>query len=193
MIRLSGADRPAPRRSSALGALAGLHARRDLGQRSAAGSRRRSAASSGIGLGAASSATSQLGQFAAATRRRGGHRLHRRPDHGDRDAPPGGGAAGHSGVVLLFTNTSTDDLRLIGYPGVDGLDSSGHDVASATRTLNGMIGFCGCTKPATLTLKPGDVVSAVTEGGRGRVGRRCAPVRVDLLVDPAEHVDRRPR
>lgn len=78
--------------------------------------------------------------------------------------PPGGGAAGHIGVVLLFENVSSTTCTLSGYPGVDGLDASGRDLASASRTPNGMIGFCSCTQPPTLTLGPGVIVSAVAEG-----------------------------
>jgi hypothetical protein len=96
--------------------------------------------------------------------------------------PPGGGAAGHVGVVLLFTNTSSATCSMTGYPGVDGLDSSGHKLASATRTLNGMIGFCGCTKPPVVTLTPGTVVSAVTEGASDGSGPCTA--YPSLLVTP---------
>ena len=96
--------------------------------------------------------------------------------------PPGGGAAGHRGVVLLFTNLSTTTCTMTGYPGVDGLGSGGNHIASATRTLSGMIGFCGCTTPPTVTLAPGTTVSAVTEGvadGSGPCG-----VFFALLVTP---------
>lgn len=100
--------------------------------------------------------------------------------------PPGGGAAGHIGIVLLFQNSSTSTCVLSGYPGVDGLDAAGHRVASASRTLNGMIGFCGCTAPATLTLGPGVVVSAVTEGdGAGSGGSTpCTPFASMLVTPP---------
>lgn len=98
--------------------------------------------------------------------------------------PPGGAAAGHVGLVLLFQNSSTTTCVLSGYPGVDGLNSSGQSIAHASRTLNGMIGFCGCTAPATLTLGPGVVVSAVVEGTSAGSGpANCAPFP-SLLVTP---------
>jgi uncharacterized protein DUF4232 len=111
--------------------------------------------------------------------------------------PPGGAAAGHIGIVLLFQNSSTSTCTLSGYPGPDGLDSSGHSVAHATRTLNGMIGFCGCSTPPTLTLGPGVVVSAVVEGdsagasggagggsGGGAGGNSCAAFPAMLVTPP---------
>jgi hypothetical protein len=96
--------------------------------------------------------------------------------------PPGGGAAGHRGVVLLFTNAASTPCLMTGYPGVDGLGSGGNHVASASRTLNGMIGFCGCTKPATVTVPPGGAVSAVTEGVSDGSGP-CDPF-YSLLITP---------
>ncbi len=85
-------------------------------------------------------------------------------------SPPGGGAAGHVGVVLLFTNTSSATCSMTGYPGVDGLNSAGQKLASATRTLNGMIGFCGCTKPPVVTLTPGHRCVGRDRGRRRRLG-----------------------
>jgi hypothetical protein len=84
--------------------------------------------------------------------------------------------------VLLFTNTSPVACSMTGYPGVDGLDGAGHRLASASRTLNGMIGFCGCTQASTVTLNPGGVVSAVTEGVADGSGP-CSPY-ASLLVTP---------
>jgi Protein of unknown function (DUF4232) len=74
---------------------------------------------------------------------------------------------------------------LSGYPGADGLNSSGQSIAHASRTLNGMIGFCGCTTPATLTLGPGVVVSAVVEGtSAGSGGLPGCAAFPALLVTP---------
>jgi Protein of unknown function (DUF4232) len=98
-------------------------------------------------------------------------------------SPPGGGAAGHDGVVLLFTNHSSTSCTLTGYPGVAGLDAAGHTVANAARTLGGMIGFCNCTTPPVLTLPPGDVVSAVVEGTAGGPGP-CTAFPSMLVTPP---------
>ncbi len=97
--------------------------------------------------------------------------------------PPGGGAASHNGIVLLFTNISSASCTLTGYPGVAGLDASGNQVAQATRTLTGMIGFCNCTTPPVLTLPPGDVVSAVVEGTAGGPGP-CLAFAAMLVTPP---------
>jgi hypothetical protein len=84
---------------------------------------------------------------------------------------------------LLFTNSSAAPCVLLGYPGVDGLDGSGHAIAHASRTLNGLIGFCHCTKPASFTLKPNDVVSAVVEGAISG-GADCSPFASMLVTPP---------
>ena len=96
--------------------------------------------------------------------------------------PPAGDAAGHEGVVLLFRNQGSADCSLTGYPGVAGLDSSGHQVQQATRTLTGMLGGCSCTAAPTLTLHPGDTVSAVVEATPNG-GGPCTAF-ASLLVTP---------
>lgn len=94
---------------------------------------------------------------------------------------PGGSAAGHTGVLLTFTNHSTATCTLFGYPGVAGVNSSGSQIAQATRTLNGYLAGCRCTTPQTVTLAPGAVASATTEGnvGSGQCDQFTA-----LLVTP---------
>jgi hypothetical protein len=99
-------------------------------------------------------------------------------DHRDLDP-----SAGHNGIVLLFTNSSSTTCTMSGYPGADGVDASGKDIASATRTLTGMIGFCGCSTPPTLTLAPGTVVSAVAEGTIGGTGN-CEAFTSMLVTPP---------
>ena len=71
---------------------------------------------------------------------------------------------------------------MTGYPGVDGLDSAGQKLASATRTLNGMIGFCGCTKPPVVTLDAGHGGLGGDRGGRRRF--RTLHPYPSLLVTP---------
>ena len=85
---------------------------------------------------------------------------------------PGGGAAGHNSVVLTFTNSSTRTCVLYGYPGADALNSSGHVVAHATRSLTGYIGGSyGGLK--SITLHPGQVASTILEGDVGDGGPDC--------------------
>jgi Protein of unknown function (DUF4232) len=92
---------------------------------------------------------------------------------------------------LLFKNSSSSTCVLGGYPGADGIDSTGHKLASASRTLNGMIGFCGCTSPPTLTLTPGTIVSAVAEGDAGGSGGPCTPFPAMLVTPPNTTVSTR--
>jgi hypothetical protein len=94
---------------------------------------------------------------------------------------PGGSAAGHTGVLLMFVNTSARACTLFGYPGVDGLTPGGKDIASATRTFNGYLGGCKCTSLHSVTLSPGGKASAITEGtiGSGNCDRFGS-----LLVTP---------
>lgn len=98
--------------------------------------------------------------------------------------PPGGAAAGHDGVVLLFTNHSSSPCTLTGYPGVAGLDGSGQQLAQATRTLDGYLAGCGCSAPAVLTLQPGGVVSATVEAVDALNGGPCTSYAALLVTPP---------
>jgi hypothetical protein len=95
---------------------------------------------------------------------------------------PGGSAAGHTGVLLTFTNHSTRRCTLTGYPGVAGLNTSGAQIAQATRTLNGYLAGCRCTSAPSVSLAPGAIASAVTEGNVGGSGN-CDAFS-SLLVTP---------
>ncbi|WP_042420893.1 DUF4232 domain-containing protein [Streptacidiphilus anmyonensis] len=77
----------------------------------------------------------------------------------------GGAATGHLEVALLFTNVSGKSCTLYGYPGVAGLDSGGHQVVQATRTLRGFTGGLaqGATAPSTITVPANGRVSAMLE------------------------------
>jgi hypothetical protein len=98
--------------------------------------------------------------------------------------PPGGAAAGHDGVVLLFTNRSSSACTLAGYPGVAGLNSSGQQIAQATRTLDGYLAGCACRTPAVLTLNPGAVGSATVEAVDALNGGPCTPFAGLLVTAP---------
>jgi hypothetical protein len=98
-------------------------------------------------------------------------------------APPsGGGAAGHTGVVLRFLNNSHYRCILYGYPGVDGTNGRGHSVAHAARTPDGYLGGCRCSSLRGVLVKPGQTASALVEGDVGGPGN-CDRFR-GLLVTP---------
>ncbi len=98
-------------------------------------------------------------------------------------APAGGGAAGHTGVVLRFLNNSHNQCILYGYPGVDGTNRSGHSIAHASRTLDGPLGGCHCSQFRGVLVKPGQTASALVEGNIGGPGN-CDRFH-GLLVIPA--------
>ena len=72
------------------------------------------------------------------------------------------GATGHANFVLRFRNQTTHNCTLYGYPGLDALNSAGHVMAHATRTLHGFTG--GSTHGLrTITVTPGHYASADVE------------------------------
>ena len=77
-------------------------------------------------------------------------------------ATPAQGATGHGSFVLLFKNTSAATCTVYGYPGLDALNSSGHAIAHATRTLSG---FAGGSPSGihTVTVAPSHFASATVE------------------------------
>jgi hypothetical protein len=86
---------------------------------------------------------------------------------------PGGSAAGHNDAILTFRNSSTRTCVLYGYPGVDALDSGGHVVAHAKRSLTGYMGgtYSGLHN---VSLHPGGLASTVVEGDVGDGGPDCS-------------------
>lgn len=94
---------------------------------------------------------------------------------------------GHSGAVILFTNTSHRNCSLRGYPGAGGVNSSGIQVTQARRTPSGYLGgLWGTTTAApTVTLTPGGTASATIEGTDNPVGNATTcPTLAGLLVTP---------
>ena len=75
--------------------------------------------------------------------------------------------------MLVFTNISTRTCVLYGYPGADALNSSGHVVAHAVRSLTGYIGgtYSGLHN---VTLHPGQAASTILEGDIGDGGATCS-------------------
>jgi hypothetical protein len=74
---------------------------------------------------------------------------------------PSQGAAGHGAFWLLFRNVSHSTCSLYGYPGLDALDSHGHVLAHAQRTLSGAMAGPGVVR--TVTVLPGHFASATVE------------------------------
>jgi len=74
---------------------------------------------------------------------------------------PTQGATGHGSFVLLFRNVSGSTCSIYGYPGLDALNSTGHVLAHAARTLHGFAG--GVTTETTAVLAPGSWGSATVE------------------------------
>lgn len=72
------------------------------------------------------------------------------------------GATGHSNFVLLFKNKTHSSCSLFGYPGLDALNSHGHAIAHAKRTV---LGFTGGSHHGlrTIVVKPGHFASADVE------------------------------
>jgi hypothetical protein len=73
---------------------------------------------------------------------------------------PSNGATGHGSFVVLYRNVgATCTLR--GYPGLDALNSAGHLMAHAQRTLHGFAG--GAAAVNTITVPQGGYASATVE------------------------------
>lgn len=99
----------------------------------------------------------------------------------------GGAGVGHEGITLLFRNTGAVACELDGYPGVALLDASGRQVLQAVRTPSGYLGglAAGTSVPPTLTVDPGQVVSALLEGTDVPAGTATScPYYPAVLVTP---------
>lgn len=100
-----------------------------------------------------------------------------------------GVATGHSGFPLLFNNTSSQECRLSGYPGVALLNTNGRQVVQAQRQPNGFIGglpgYSGGPLPA-IGLGPGETASALVEGADvpPNGGALCEPITAMLVTPP---------
>ena len=104
----------------------------------------------------------------------------------------GGVATGHSGEVILFSNSSNSSCSISGYPGVAGLDAQGAQVTQAKRTPSGFIGGLqpGVTTPPQVTLSPGQTASAIVEGTDLPVsGATSCTSYPSLLITPPNLTD----
>jgi hypothetical protein len=98
----------------------------------------------------------------------------------------GNSGAGHIGLVLVFKNLGTRTCKLMGYPGVAGLDAAGNQVIQATRTLNGFMRVLPAGQsPPVVTLATGQSASAFVEGTDVPTGTATScPTYPKLLVTP---------
>jgi hypothetical protein len=79
---------------------------------------------------------------------------------------PGGSGMGHTGSVLVFTNTGSTACTLYGYPGADVTENGTYNFSprmNATRVS-------GSTAVNTVTLAPGSSASAMLEWGVNPTG-----------------------
>ena len=60
------------------------------------------------------------------------------------------GATGHGSFVLRFKNVSAHTCSLYGYPGLDALNSTGHVLAHAARTMRGFAGGAHVKAPVNI-------------------------------------------
>jgi hypothetical protein len=76
----------------------------------------------------------------------------------------GGGAGGHEGEILRFTNVGAATCFVRGYPGVAEFDRQDHLIQNAVRTPDGYLGGLGTPRGAPrVTLRPGDTAAALAE------------------------------
>jgi hypothetical protein len=98
----------------------------------------------------------------------------------------GGAAAGHLGLVLLFTDTGAA-CTLSGYPGAALSGSGGSTLLNAQRTMSGYLGGAqGSSAPASVPLASGATASALLEWSDVPVGGGGCPGTgaTALLVTP---------
>ena len=83
------------------------------------------------------------------------------------------GAAGHSGMALIYRNATTRTCSVTGYPGLDAVTAKGRVLTHAVRV--------GSAKRRTVTIRPGHFASATVQwrniGKDGRDCRRSAAIR----------------
>jgi len=105
----------------------------------------------------------------------------------------GDAGLGHEGVAITFRNVGPTECRISGYPGVDAIDRSGHEVAHARRTKSGYLGGQrNSGPPAVIYLVPKELASALVEGGSvpqgppSRSGSSCGSYFALLVTPPGE-------
>ena len=92
------------------------------------------------------------------------------------------GAAGHLALVLVFNNVGHTSCRIVGYPTVDLVSTSGATIAHAQHTLSGMAG--GASGIASTTLAAGASASALVEASDVPQGSITNCGSYGLMVTP---------
>lgn len=92
------------------------------------------------------------------------------------------GAAGHLALVLVFNNVGHTPCRIVGYPTVDLVSTSGATIAHAQHTLSGMAG--GASGLASITLAAGASASALVEASDVPQGSITHCGSYGLMVTP---------
>lgn len=93
--------------------------------------------------------------------------------------------AGHIGLVIAFTNSSSTTCTLSGYPGVALLNAAGSQVAQAVRTPSGYLGGLqsGQAIPV-VTVAAGASASALVEGTDASASGGNCQIYPEILVTP---------
>jgi Protein of unknown function (DUF4232) len=95
---------------------------------------------------------------------------------------------GNVGLPVRFRNIGPAPCHLDGYPGVDGLDATAHEVVQAIRTPTAYLGGLtpGATIPPVVELVPGGVASALLAGGDNPIGHAttCSSYPALLVTPP---------
>lgn len=91
-------------------------------------------------------------------------------------------------MAIIFRNVGLTECWISGYPGVDGGDSSGHQVVPARRTPSGYLGGQrNSGPPAVIYLVPKELASALVEGTSvSRSGTSCGSYIALLVTPPGE-------
>lgn len=98
-----------------------------------------------------------------------------------------GAAAGHTGLVIVLTNTGTHACALSGYPAVTARDGTGATVATARPTPSGYLGGTPSSSatPATVDVPAGGQASTLLEWSTVATdGQTCTSVSGVSLTPP---------
>lgn len=113
------------------------------------------------------------------------------PECGDADIQvselTGGAAAGHQSVLIEFTNSSSHECYLRGYPGASMFGSDGKVVENAVRTMVGPAGGAvGVSSPQRVVLQADSAASAIVEWSDVTSGSGSCQSPVSLGVTPPD-------
>jgi len=95
---------------------------------------------------------------------------------------------GHESITVVFRDTGPRSCLITGYPGVAGLDSSGHQSVQATRTPSGYLGGIRRSSgpPPVIHLVPKQTAAALIEGTSVGEPANCGSYHSLLVTPPGE-------